>query len=68
MVICSLERSLEWINKRNKVTSEDGEEKWTLYKFTTKVLDIFYQIYYERIYSAANQLPNPEDFAIESFS
>jgi hypothetical protein len=54
--------------KKFDFTSEDGEEKWTSYKFTRNVLDIFYPIHHERICSAANQLPNPEDFAVESFS
>ena len=54
--------------KKFDFTSEDGEEKWTSYKFTRNVLDMFYPIHHERICSAANQLPNPEDFAVDSFS
>ncbi|KAL8906160.1 MAG: hypothetical protein Q9207_002193 [Kuettlingeria erythrocarpa] len=49
-------------------TSESGEEKWTSYKFTINVFEIFYPIHHERICSAVDQLPNPEDFAVESFS
>ena len=40
--------------KKFDFTSEDGEEKWTLYKFTINVLEMFYSIYYNRIYSAVN--------------
>ena len=32
------------------------------------VLEMFYPIHHERICSAVDQLPNPEDFAVESFS
>ena len=49
-------------------TRKDGKEKWTPYTFTRNVYDIFYPIHYERICSAINQLPNPEDFDVESFS
>lgn len=49
-------------------TRKDGQEKWTPYMFTRNVFDIFYPIHYERICSAIDQLPNPEDFAVESFS
>ena len=49
-------------------TSEDGEEKWTSYKFTMNVLEMFRPIHHERICSAVDRLPNPEDFAVESFS
>jgi len=54
--------------KKFDFTSEDGEEKWTSYKFTMNVLEMFYPIHHERICSAVDQLPNPEDFAVESFS
>ena len=53
--------------KKFDFTSEDGQEKWTSYKFTRNVLDLFYPIHYERICSAVDQLPNLEDFAVESF-
>ncbi len=49
-------------------TRKNGKEKWTLYTFTINAYDKFYLIYYRRIYSAINQLPDPEDFTIESFS
>ena len=49
-------------------TRKDGEEKWTPYTFTRNVYDKFYPIHHDRIRSAVDQLPNPEDFAVESFS
>ena len=49
-------------------TRKDGKEKWIPYTFTRNVYDKFYPIHHERICSAVNQLPNPEDFAVESFS
>ena len=49
-------------------TRKDGKEKWTPYTFTRNVYDIFYPIHYKRICSAIDQLPNPEDFDVESFS
>lgn len=55
------------INKLD-FTRQDGKEKQTLYTFTRNVYDKFYLIHYERIYSAVDELPNPEDFAVESFS
>ena len=54
--------------KKFDFTSESGEEKWTSYKFTMNVLEMFHPIHHERICSAVDQLPNPEDFAVESFS
>ena len=49
-------------------TRKDGKEKWTPYKFTRNVLDMFYPIHHKRICSAVDQLPDPEDFAVEPFS
>ena len=48
-------------------TRMDGKEKWTPYTFTRNVYDKFYPIHYERLCSAVDQLPYPEDFAVESF-
>ena len=50
------------------ITDQDGKDKWTAYKFTLSVYNEFRQIHYDRITSAADQLPNPEDFAVECFS
>ncbi|KAL2040143.1 hypothetical protein N7G274_007046 [Stereocaulon virgatum] len=47
-------------------TRHDGKEKWIPYTFTRNVYDKFYPIHHERICSAIDQLPNPEDFAVES--
>lgn len=47
-------------------TRKSGEEKWTSYKFTINIFEMFYPIHHERICSAVDQLPNPEDFAVES--
>ena len=49
-------------------TSDDGKEKWTPYTFTRNVYDKFYPIHHNRICSAVDQLPNPEDLAVDSFS
>lgn len=49
-------------------TRKDGKEKWTSYTFTRNMYDKFYPVHHERICSAVDQLPNPEDFAVESFS
>lgn len=46
-------------------TRKDGEEKWTPYTFTRNVYDEFYPIHHNRICSAIDQLPNPEDFDLE---
>ncbi|KAI4225204.1 MAG: hypothetical protein LQ349_007105, partial [Xanthoria aureola] len=45
---------------------KSGEEKWTSYKFTINIFEMFYPIHHERICSAVDQLPNPEDFGVES--
>lgn len=46
-------------------TRKNGQEKWTPYKFTRNVYDVFYPIHYERICSAIDQLP---DFDVDSSS
>ena len=50
------------------ISDQDGKEKWTAYKFTRNLYDKFYPIHHERFCSAVDQLPNPEDFIVESFS
>ncbi len=50
------------------ITDQDDIDKWTAYKFTLSVYNDFRRIHHERICSAVDQLPNPEDFAVESFS
>ena len=49
------------------IVNQDGKDKWTAYKFVRNVYDKFYPVHHERICSAVNQLPNPEDFTVESF-
>ncbi len=50
------------------IVNQDGKDKWTAYKFVRNVYDKFYPVHHERICSAVDQLPNPEDFAVESYS
>lgn len=50
------------------IVNQDGKDKWTAYKFVRNVYDKFYSIHHERICSVVDQLPNPEDFAVESSS
>ncbi|MCJ1305243.1 hypothetical protein MMC08_008057 [Hypocenomyce scalaris] len=50
------------------ITDQDGKDKWTAYKFILSVYLDFRRIHHERITSAVDQLPNPEDFAVDSFS
>ena len=50
------------------ITDQDGKDKWTAYMFTLSVYNDFRRIHHDRITSAADQLPDPEDFAVESFS
>ena len=40
----------------------DGKDKWTAYKFTKSVYDIWMPVQYRRICSAINQLPSDIDF------
>lgn len=47
---------------------QDGKDKWTAYKFTRNVYDIFVPIYLERICSAVDQLPDPEVFLVKPLS
>lgn len=49
-------------------TRKNGSEKRTPYTFTRNVYEMFYPIHHKRLCSAIDQLPNPEDFDVESFS
>ena len=42
-----------------------GKDKWTAYKFTKNVYDVFVPLHLARIRAAVDQLPNPEVFSIE---
>ena len=50
------------------ITDQDGKDKWTAYRYSINVFKMFYSIHLKRTCSAVDQLPNPEDFAVESFS
>ena len=50
------------------IVNRDGEDKWTAYKFTLSVYHDFRRIHHERITSAADQLPDPEVFAVPALS
>lgn len=45
--------------KKFDFTSEDGKEKWTAYRFTKNVYDIFVPMHLDRIRIAVDQLPDP---------
>jgi hypothetical protein len=47
------------IIKRFDMTDDDGKERWTTYRFTRNVYDIFGPIHIERLRSAVEQLPDP---------
>ena len=48
--------------KKYDFTSEDGKDKWTAYKFTKSVYDIWMPIHHQRICSAVDELPANIDF------
>ena len=45
--------------KKFDITSEIGKDKWTTYIFTRNLYNIYGPIYFERLRSAVDQLPNP---------
>jgi hypothetical protein len=45
--------------KKFDITNEDGKDKWTTYIFTRNLYDIYGPIHFERLRSAADQLPDP---------
>ena len=45
-------------------TTLDGKEKWTAYKFTKNVYDIWMPIHLKRIYSVVDELPPDIDFGL----
>jgi hypothetical protein len=45
-------------------TSEEGKDKWTAYKFTKNVYDIWMPVHLKRICSAIDQLPPSLDFQV----
>lgn len=48
------------------ITALDGKDKWTAYKFTRNVYDIFVPIHLKRICSVVDQLPDPGVFKVQS--
>ncbi|KAI1111650.1 hypothetical protein F5Y14DRAFT_306000 [Nemania sp. NC0429] len=50
--------------KRFDFTNEEGVDKWTAYKFTKNVYDIWMPTHLERICSAIDQLPLNLDFQV----
>jgi len=50
--------------KEFSFTSEDGKEKWTAYKFTKNVYDIWMPAHFERICSAIDELPSDINFEV----
>ena len=48
--------------KKFDFTSEDGTDKWTAYRFTKNVYDIWMPLHIERICSAIDDLPPDLDF------
>ncbi|KAI8630351.1 hypothetical protein F5Y19DRAFT_60637 [Xylariaceae sp. FL1651] len=47
-------------------TTLDGKEKWTAYRFTKNVYDVWMPKHFERICSAIDQLPSNLDFDVPS--
>ncbi|KAH7016318.1 uncharacterized protein B0I36DRAFT_227755, partial [Microdochium trichocladiopsis] len=47
-------------------TTLDGKEKWTAYRFTRNVYDVWMPKHFERICSAIDQLPSKLDFDVLS--
>ncbi|KAK5310626.1 hypothetical protein LTR93_011984 [Exophiala xenobiotica] len=45
-------------------TSEEGKDKWTAYKFTKNVYEVWMPIHLKRICSAIDQLPSGLDFQV----
>ena len=50
------------------ITARGGKEKWTAYKFTKSVYDIFVPSHLNRIRAAIDQLPDPEVFLVGPLS
>ncbi|KAL7958825.1 hypothetical protein V8C34DRAFT_137929 [Trichoderma compactum] len=46
------------------ITSEEGKEKWSTYKFTKNVYDVWMPTHLKRICSAIDQLPSSLDFQV----
>ncbi|KAI9799450.1 MAG: hypothetical protein M1825_004550 [Sarcosagium campestre] len=49
-------------------TSQEGRDRWTAYRFTRNVYDVFYPLHLERILAVLDQLPDPAVFAVPPLS
>ncbi|KAI1075794.1 hypothetical protein F5B20DRAFT_558669 [Whalleya microplaca] len=49
-------------------TELDGKEKWTAYRFTKNIYDIWVPNHFKRICSAIDQLPSKVDFGVPALS
>ncbi|KAI0867629.1 hypothetical protein GGS24DRAFT_270800 [Hypoxylon argillaceum] len=49
-------------------TELDGKEKWTAYRFTKNIYDIWMPDHFKRICSAIDQLPSKLDFDVQALS
>ena len=49
-------------------TELDGKEKWTAYKFTKNVYDIWMPAHFKRLSSAIDKIPADLDFSVPPFS
>ncbi len=54
--------------KKFDFTSEEGADKWTAYKFTKNVYDVWMPTHLERICSAVDQLPSSLNFQVSEGS
>jgi len=50
------------------IDNEDGRDKWTTYKFTKNVYDVFMPLHLKRICSAVDELPTDPDFQVSQQS
>lgn len=48
------------------ITTLDGRDKWTAFRFTKNVYDLWMPLHLERIRSAIDQLPSGVDFGVDS--
>ncbi|KAB5549410.1 hypothetical protein GE09DRAFT_927697, partial [Coniochaeta sp. 2T2.1] len=49
-------------------TALDGRDKWTAYRFTKNVYDIWMRDHFEKICAAVDELPSNLDFDVPSLS
>jgi hypothetical protein len=49
-------------------TALDGKDKWTAYRFTKNIYDIWMPDHFKRICSAIDQLPSKVDFDVQALS